>query len=51
MATTLQSIDPRTGQAGASFEAVDVSAVGPACEAAAAAGVPLYLTGTRHFAH
>ena len=38
MATTLQSIDPRTGSAGATFAAVDVSAVGPAVEAAARAG-------------
>ena len=37
MPSTLQSIDPRTGERGASFDAVDVAAVAPAAEAAAVA--------------
>lgn len=39
MATTLQAVDPRTGERGSSYEAVGVEAVGPAVEAAARAAV------------
>ncbi|CAA9533441.1 MAG: hypothetical protein AVDCRST_MAG85-3878, partial [uncultured Solirubrobacteraceae bacterium] len=37
MPSTLQSIDPRTGERGASVDAVDVATVAPAAEAAAVA--------------